>query len=1334
MMSFRINRAGVVIGIAFLLLLSTKSFAQEETGIEFFDVASAGSGTLNSVFFLDSDNGWIGASGNILKTTDAGESWKGSFDYIAGVHESIYFTDSQNGWAVDRRDGILKTVDGGENWGYQFNSSNSGDLNSIYFADSQKGWVAGHDRILHTPDGGANWADQINGISKELYSVYFTDGETGWSVGEDGIIYRTTNGGEDWETASSGTTEDLFSVYFANETTGWAVGNNGTILHTTDGGENWTSQSSGVSEHLNSVYFTSSTTGWIAGNGGTILYTDDSGGSWVTKTTNDTYNLNSVYFTESSKGWFVGDNGRIIEYTALESLSSPEISVPANNSQVSPPFTLEWEPEVYSDHIDFTIEISTDPDFSEIIQKEENYNAHSLQLNYDQFENNTTYYWRVRRVAKSDSDFTSEWTESSFTMAIDKPVLITPGDKAIVTLPFDFTWESEKDPDNYTFNIQASEYADFSELLYDEEGAIVTSLSSASLGTLTENRSYFWRIQRQYNSADLSSEWVTAEFMVKPEYIILQEDSTFITEPNYVNIMLHAEDISGEGITFLENDEFVLSENGSPISPTESRYQVDRLDRVNSKLNTVMVLDNSQSIGEENLELIKDAASEFVKNKLPNQSIAIYVFARQIEKKIDFTAEEQELLDIINDIELAELSGTNLYGAAIAGLEDVGEDVFGLDYIEQNFMILFTDGQDIANEFTLYDVNAARGFKEVYAIGIEADPDDFDAEALREIGNAGTFIDPDFNNVLNQFLEVQESLERKSNSFYWLNYASATVNANSELVVKVKNNENTSLSSQITYPFDASGFYDTPDEITVNPSYENPFGVDSLTITTGDTAATKIFSIFSFETQPFEFSISDTTSLSIEPADSEPFVWNFTGSGKHGEEVKVVIKDTVYTEEQIEKTLVVNFAVDPPEEIVTDANITFGDTGSPEDYRLVALPGSSNTSLGNILEGNHEIHWQAYWDDGTDEDYLVKYDGSEQFAFQPGNGFWVTHQDLFSYNDILPMVELDDQNQARIPLHEGWNIISNPLDIDVSWDEVSSANGDSLQPIWRFDGSFEEAAKFASARFGEAFYFLNDQELEELTIPYVPASVKEKEGDKQRELRLITVEKDYETSSSSIAFYRDKQKHRPDIVAPPGGFERASLRFTTPEEPKNKRTNTFARIYREHQTEGQQFPVRLTAKPEQPVTIKAEGIENYSMERLVILDPKTGKTYDLLSPQSVQYVPQERSTDLLLVMGDSRYLNEQQNNMLPEQVSIKPNYPNPFNPTTTLQFALPEQSEVRVQVYDMIGRKVSTLVNEVREAGIHTVTFDASRQASGMYFAVFEIGSHRHIQKMMLIK
>jgi hypothetical protein len=80
------------------------------------------------------------------------------------------------------------------------------------------------------------------------------------------------------------------------------------------------------------------------------------------------------------------------------------------------------------------------------------------------------------------------------------------------------------------------------------------------------------------------------------------------------------------------------------------------------------------------------------------------------------------------------------------------------------------------------------------------------------------------------------------------------------------------------------------------------------------------------------------------------------------------------------------------------------------------------------------------------------------------------------------------------------------------------------------------------------------------------------------------------------------------------------------------------------------------------------------------------------------------------------------------------NYPNPFNPATTIKFSLPEKSNVKLTVYNLLGVEVAGLLNETKNAGTHSVSFDASNLASGIYFYKLETGKFTQTRKLTLIK
>ena len=83
---------------------------------------------------------------------------------------------------------------------------------------------------------------------------------------------------------------------------------------------------------------------------------------------------------------------------------------------------------------------------------------------------------------------------------------------------------------------------------------------------------------------------------------------------------------------------------------------------------------------------------------------------------------------------------------------------------------------------------------------------------------------------------------------------------------------------------------------------------------------------------------------------------------------------------------------------------------------------------------------------------------------------------------------------------------------------------------------------------------------------------------------------------------------------------------------------------------------------------------------------------------------------------------------------LEQNYPNPFNPSTTIRFSIPTTENVQLDVFDVLGRKVATVLNQRLTAGTYTVQFNASQLSSGMYFYRINAGNFRQTMKMMLVK
>ena len=89
---------------------------------------------------------------------------------------------------------------------------------------------------------------------------------------------------------------------------------------------------------------------------------------------------------------------------------------------------------------------------------------------------------------------------------------------------------------------------------------------------------------------------------------------------------------------------------------------------------------------------------------------------------------------------------------------------------------------------------------------------------------------------------------------------------------------------------------------------------------------------------------------------------------------------------------------------------------------------------------------------------------------------------------------------------------------------------------------------------------------------------------------------------------------------------------------------------------------------------------------------------------------------------------------LPITFTLHEPFPNPFNPNTTIQFSIPQSDMVSINVYNLTGRLVETLLNDFYTMGKHTITWDGSYQSSGMYFVRIESGKFIQTRKVVLVK
>ncbi len=94
---------------------------------------------------------------------------------------------------------------------------------------------------------------------------------------------------------------------------------------------------------------------------------------------------------------------------------------------------------------------------------------------------------------------------------------------------------------------------------------------------------------------------------------------------------------------------------------------------------------------------------------------------------------------------------------------------------------------------------------------------------------------------------------------------------------------------------------------------------------------------------------------------------------------------------------------------------------------------------------------------------------------------------------------------------------------------------------------------------------------------------------------------------------------------------------------------------------------------------------------------------------------------------------------LPMDFALLPNYPNPFNPSTTISYAVPGPAKVSVKIYNLLGQEVVTMFNDWQDMGLHEIVWDGRDQAgmqmaSGMYFTILQSKGIAKTRKMVLLK
>ncbi|PTM20360.1 MAG: hypothetical protein DA446_03560 [Bacteroidetes bacterium] len=342
-----------------------------------------------------------------------------------------------------------------------------------------------------------------------------------------------------------------------------------------------------------------------------------------------------------------------------------------------------------------------------------------------------------------------------------------------------------------------------------------------------------------------------------------------------------------------------------------------------------------------------------------------------------------------------------------------------------------------------------------------------------------------------------------------------------------------------------------------------------------------------------------------------------------------------------------------------------------------------------------------------------------------------------SYLDLMPDAEagtlfgFDSGYQSETTMTVGagyWVNMTADNDVTFNGEEVSSLTLD-VAADWNMIGSLsEEAAIVDDSEIVEATWAYNNGYF--IPDSYMPGSAYWLAASAAGSVDLIYASDAGSRPASSTRGIETELFHNVSVMSGEGevdlyfagslGEEVSDLQIAMPPVPP---AGLFdARIAGDRWISADDVIAVQVQHGEEPVTVSVNGDEIYE---LVIYSGKDEvRRQELSAGESVE-IPAS-SDNFTIGLYDA--------SAIPDVFSLDQNYPNPFNPSTTIRFGVPEVSDVKLEVFNMLGQKVATLVNESKDAGFYNVAFDASSLSSGMYIYRLQSGSFVETRKLMLIK
>lgn len=389
-----------------------------------------------------------------------------------------------------------------------------------------------------------------------------------------------------------------------------------------------------------------------------------------------------------------------------------------------------------------------------------------------------------------------------------------------------------------------------------------------------------------------------------------------------------------------------------------------------------------------------------------------------------------------------------------------------------------------------------------------------------------------------------------------------------------------------------------------------------------------------------------------------------------------------------------------------------------------------------------------------DGDYVERDSlNAASFQFTPGKAFWVISARDRTV-DFGAGVSLRADTAFAVNLQPGWNQIGVPFAFPVAWLDILNASGNptSVDGPFLYEGGYHVSPNLEPYKG----YFVNNLDTLNAVTLVIPPVATESQDDAakhsavaagaQWKLQIVARSQEAIDHFNYLGVHEEASPTRDalDHTEPPPVGAYVSVYFPRTQWPDYP--GRYTTDFRPALNEGQTWPLVVeTNIARSEVNVEFTGLETLPADvQVYLMDEALNIIRNVRREPSYTFASGEHggAKALTLIVGSTAFVEQETGRVasVPERFELHQNFPNPFNPVTSIRFGLPEKQRVTLKIYDLLGREVATLAEDVlKEPGYHVLTWDgrdANDQpvASGLYIYRLQAGTFTEARKMLLVK